>query len=213
MFVCHKSPCIHELLQTDIKWLIIVMQTSTYNFYHNKKLLILSTAKKQASYVFALILKIYILMVSKLACVVFYDFVFKRFRPIIFPRTGHYFSWSRTFSIIQDFTLIKDVSQDFSTRKDFSVIKNVFHKAKVFLWSRKVSKSLDFSTKKNFTSIQCLKNFSYFNPLILDGNKRPYVLTLTISSQPQVCLSTYGLLLPEIKNNAGYLRFPLSTLL
>ena len=61
-------------------------------------------------------------MVLTLAFLVLYDFVFKRLRPIIFPKSKNFFT-------SQDFSLIKEV---FQTPRYF-LDQESFPEAKIFL--------------------------------------------------------------------------------
>ena len=99
-------------------------------------------------------------MVSTLAFALLYHFVFKRFRPMIFPQ-------SKTFPTSQHFSLIKEVFH----KQRFSLIKEVFHMenflidqgskqkfpisknfsaSKDLLWSWKFSRSKVSSSKQRF---------------------------------------------------------------
>ena len=105
-----------------------------------KKTLILSTAERRASYVFASDLEIDVLMVWTIAFVLLDFFIFKRLRAIIFLQ-------SKNFSTIQDFSFIKEVLIRY-----FSFIEEVFYKPKFFLHQERFPQAKIFPLLRKFSS-------------------------------------------------------------
>ena len=106
-------------------------------------------------------LEIYILMVSALAFVLLYDFVFKKLKTSIFPWSRTFlqiksFTWSRKFSTSKYFSLMKEVSSKagFFHKKWVFVDQEGYSQAKMFPLPGKFSSSEDFSINKSCTAIR-----------------------------------------------------------
>lgn len=130
------------------------------SFTKRKIILILSTTKRQATYVFALDLEIYTLLVSALAFALSYDFFFQRhiifllwrsflYKSTFFLRQGN-FPRAKIFLSLRKFSTNMDVFRKkwfFLDRKGFPQATG-FPQEKIFPLSKK------YSTRKEFFMIK-----------------------------------------------------------